>query len=252
MYLSTLRLCCYRLPLQTAMRAANATLSCLLCRILLPWYQLIRLQQPHRVRAYVCPVQMLIKDSRVTAVHMTGSEATYNRIMWGDASPGTGKRLLDKPFTAELGCITPFIVVPSNTRWSKDELAYHAMHACQGMVMNAGHNCNGTEIVVTAKGWPQREEFVQAVREFLGACHQRWVWYPQSKVRSLFEDCKQAVVTVASALLRSAHWCPASHTAIACACEQQYRTQPQNRASYHEGCQSRYTVNDLACMFVLV
>lgn len=136
----------------------------------------------------------MVNDTRVTAVHMTGSEATYNRIMWGAASPSAGKRLLDKPFTAELGCITPFVVVPSAAPWTQAELEYHAMHACQGMLMNGGHNCNGTEVIVTAKGWPQRVAFVQAVRDFLDACPQRWVWYPGSKVCHIGHTCGPSLI----------------------------------------------------------
>jgi acyl-CoA reductase-like NAD-dependent aldehyde dehydrogenase len=48
-------------------------------------------------------VQRLVHDSRVAAVHMTGSTATYNAIVWGQSQPGSGRQLVTKPFEAELG-----------------------------------------------------------------------------------------------------------------------------------------------------
>jgi acyl-CoA reductase-like NAD-dependent aldehyde dehydrogenase len=114
---------------------------------------------------------------------MTGSTATYNAIVWGCDNPAQGKaRLMSKPFTAELGCVTPYIVVPSEEPWSAEELAYQAMIACTSVVLNSGHNCNATEVIVTAKGWPQREQFLEAVKRFLDGTYQRYIWYPGSQV----------------------------------------------------------------------
>ena len=127
---------------------------------------------------------MLLKDERITELHMTGALATYNAMMWGNGAPGVGKPLVEKPFTAELGCVTPAIIVPTHKKWSKRELDAAAMNVVAGIVCNTGHSCNATEIVVTARKWPQRGAFLNAVRDVLNACHQRWPWYPGSRVRS--------------------------------------------------------------------
>ena len=116
---------------------------------------------------------------------MTGSTATYNAIVWGPDGPTSGKApLVTKPFTAELGCVTPYIVIPTSTPWTAAELRYQAQNACMSMIANSGHNCNGTEIIVTAKHWPQRDAFVAAVREYLQETSQRYIWYPGSAVCS--------------------------------------------------------------------
>lgn len=125
---------------------------------------------------------MIIGDERVTALHMTGSMTTYNAIVWGLEGPSSGTRLVTKPFEAELGCVTPYIVVPSTQKWSQQELAYQAMSAVASMVLNSGHNCNGTEVIVTARGWKQRDAFLAAVRHYLAQSYQRWTWYPGSQV----------------------------------------------------------------------
>jgi len=127
-------------------------------------------------------MQKLVVDDRVTAVHMTGSTATYNAIVWGPGGPGGGKQLVTKPFEAELGCVTPYIIVPSKKRWSTAELRYHAQMAISSKVMNSGHNCHSTELIVTCASWPQRQEFVDALKWALDSISQRWPWYPGSQV----------------------------------------------------------------------
>ena len=74
----------------------------------------------------------------------------------------TGQPPLNKAITAELGCVTPYLVVPG--KWSPRAIKYYADECVAGMMNNAGHNCTKLEILVTAKGWPQREAFVAAVR----------------------------------------------------------------------------------------
>ena len=126
--------------------------------------------------------QAIIHDARVTHLHMTGSTATYNAIVWGPGGPAGGQRQVSKPFTAELGCVTPYIIVPSAKPWSQRELEYQAAAAVSGLWLNSGHNCNGTEVLVTAADWPQRGAFVAAVRALLDRSYQRFAWYPGSKV----------------------------------------------------------------------
>ena len=60
--------------------------------------------------------------------------------------------LLDKPFTAELGNLTPIVVVPG--RWSERELDFHAEHIATMLTNNAGFNCTASRVIVTAAGWP--------------------------------------------------------------------------------------------------
>ena len=127
-------------------------------------------------------LQKLIADDRVTALHMTGSTATYNAIVWGPGGPGSGPQLVMKPFEAELGCVSPHIIVPGARRWSRAELRYHAQMAICSTVMNSGHNCLSTEIIVTCGTWPQRGEFVDALKWALDSISQRWPWYPGSQV----------------------------------------------------------------------
>ncbi len=64
--------------------------------------------------------------------------------------------------TAELGCVTPYIVCPG--QWSQADLDYHAGTVVAGMTHNAGHNCLKAEVLLLDKDWPQREAFLTALR----------------------------------------------------------------------------------------
>ena len=74
----------------------------------------------------------------------------------------TGTPALTKPVAAELGCVTPCIVVPG--RWTQRDLEYHADNIVSAKSHNCGHNCLAAEVIITAKDWPQREAFLDALR----------------------------------------------------------------------------------------
>lgn len=76
-----------------------------------------------------------------------------------------GEPKLQKPIGAELGCVTPYVIVGGD--WTQEELEYHAKQVVSGATQNAGHNCLTTEIVMTCKDWPQREAFMNALRKVL-------------------------------------------------------------------------------------
>jgi hypothetical protein len=63
----------------------------------------------------------------VSTVHMTGSDRTYDALVFGSGTEGVqrkaaGTPLLTKPVTAELGNISPVIVVPGPWRQSDLQL----------------------------------------------------------------------------------------------------------------------------------
>ncbi len=52
--------------------------------------------------------------------------------------PQAGLPPLNKPVDAELGCVTPYIVVPG--AWTDADLEYHAGTVADGLTHNAGAN----------------------------------------------------------------------------------------------------------------
>ena len=133
----------------------------------------------------------LTRHDGIDHVHITGAEATFDAIMWGarsDASPQAraaasrrkrdGRPLLRKPITAELGGVSPIIVVPG--RWTDADLRYQAEHVVTMRLQNAGHNCIAGQVVLLSRDWPQRDAFLAALREAYAKAPERPVWYPGS------------------------------------------------------------------------
>ncbi|DBB03304.1 hypothetical protein WJX82_011741 [Trebouxia sp. C0006] len=130
----------------------------------------------------------LCNHPAVHSIHLTGSEATYDAIVWGPGKPKTGQPQQSREVTAELGCITPYIVCPGH--WSLADLEYHAGTVVAGMTHNAGHNCLKAEVLLLDKDWPQREAFLTALRKALDEEQQRVAYYPNSD--SKFQRFKKA------------------------------------------------------------
>lgn len=96
---------------------------------------------------------------------------------------------LRKRVDAELGCVTPYIIVPG--AWTPADLDYYADEIVAGLVHNAGHNCLKPELLVTAAGWPLRGALVEAVR-----CGPHCAGLPAEKVSS---PCSGAIAFAAQA-----------------------------------------------------
>jgi hypothetical protein len=120
-------------------------------------------------------------------VHLTGSEETYNRIVWGPPGPERDARkrenrpVLAKPVTAELGGVAPVIVVPGP--YSAKELAYQAEDVASGLTFNASFDCNANRVVVLPRGWSRREEFLSRLQEAFGRAADRLAYYPGARER---------------------------------------------------------------------
>lgn len=123
----------------------------------------------------------LIDHDDIDAVHMTGSEATHDAIVWGVGEDAATRRAagtprLSKPITSELGGVSPVIVVPG--RWSRRDLEFQARHVATMRLHNSGSNCVAGQVVVVSEDWPQKDEFLAAVRRALADAPARRAWYP--------------------------------------------------------------------------
>ena len=67
----------------------------------------------------------LCNHSRVKSIHITGSDKTYDAIVWGVGDEAkqrkeTRNMVNMRPVSAELGCVTPVFIVPGE--WSKSDM----------------------------------------------------------------------------------------------------------------------------------
>lgn len=116
----------------------------------------------------------LCAHESVDAVHITGSEQSFRAV----AGPEAVRR---KVLTAELGSVTPVMVVPG--RWSSRQVRFQAGQLAGILAVNGGFNCNTPKVLVTAKGWRHRQQFLDELRAAFAAMPARKDWYPGSAER---------------------------------------------------------------------
>jgi hypothetical protein len=117
----------------------------------------------------------------IDAIHLTGSDRTYEAIVFGTDDGAEERRrrgtpLLDKPVTAELGSVTPVIVVPGP--WTPADLAFHGDNIASMLVQNAGFNCIAARVIVQHRAWSRREALNDAIRDSLRRAEPREAYYP--------------------------------------------------------------------------
>ena len=133
----------------------------------------------------------------VDDVHVTGSAAAHDAIVWGEPGADRDERrrenepLLDKPITSELGNVSPWIIVPG--RYSAMQLQSQAVNVAASIVNNAGFNCVSTRVLVTWKHWLQREDFLSRLQAILSRLPRRVAYYPGAVERfERFTGCQLA------------------------------------------------------------
>ena len=122
--------------------------------------------------------------SGITNMHLTGSDKTYENIVYGSTlnEKDKGKKTLSKknkkPFTTELGNVTPFIIHPG--KWSTSEIKYQARKIVTAKLNNNGFNCIEAQVIVLPKNWKQSQQLVEAIKKQLATEKDRLAYYPNS------------------------------------------------------------------------
>lgn len=126
--------------------------------------------------------EYLVNHPGVDEVHVTGSINTYERLMWGPPGPqqearkASGQPLLLKPLTAELGNVSPVLIVPGP--YSERELQFQAEDIAGAIICNGSYNCAAVRMIVTPRGWSRRPEFLQRLEQRLKEARVRRAYYP--------------------------------------------------------------------------
>ncbi len=123
----------------------------------------------------------LVRHPQVDEVHLTGSDKTFEAVVFGPGPDGASRKaagtpVLGKPVTGELGNVSPVIVVPG--RWSRGDLEYQARHIATMLVNNAGFNCVTPRVLITAAQWPQRQALLDELARVLDQMPMRYAYYP--------------------------------------------------------------------------
>lgn len=118
-----------------------------------------RIMQPliaHRVLSFCDSDQgrALTVDPRLTKIYFTGGTGTAEAIM----------SATDTPLISECGGNNPCIIVPGVRPWTKKEIEHQAVQIATMSKLNGGAVCGRIQTLVTSKHWPQRDEFLDALR----------------------------------------------------------------------------------------
>jgi acyl-CoA reductase-like NAD-dependent aldehyde dehydrogenase len=122
----------------------------------------------------------------VDEIHMTGSDKTFEAIVYGTGDEGARRKAADdrritKPVSAELGNVSPVIVVPGP--WSEKDLAFQGDNIATMLTNNAGFNCIAARVIVQHRAWIRRTDLLDAVRGSLRRAAPRDPYYPGARER---------------------------------------------------------------------
>lgn len=161
----------------------NAYLEPLLAEVLQP---LVQRGFLHIVTGDVAESAYLCAHPEVDVIHLTGSDKTFEAIVFGPGAEGERRKseqrpLLDKPITAELGNVTPIIIVPG--AWRARDIREQALHLATWLVLNAGCNCISERVIVQQREWPQRAALLHAMGEILARTPTHCAYYPGASAR---------------------------------------------------------------------
>jgi acyl-CoA reductase-like NAD-dependent aldehyde dehydrogenase len=130
--------------------------------------------------------EYLCKHPGIEEIHITGSDKTFDAIVFGTGPEGAirkaeGKPVLTKPITGELGNVSPIIIVPGP--WQPGEVTYHAEQIVSTLTTNAGFNCNATRVIIQHASWEQRGQLLQQIRTLMSSTPTRNAYYPGASER---------------------------------------------------------------------
>jgi len=129
----------------------------------------------------------LVAHPAIDELHITGSAETHDRIVWGRAGSERAERkkqgtpLFAKPVSSELGNISPVLLVPG--KYSDAELTTMARGLAGMVVQNASFNCNAAKMLITPKGFAQREALLTRLKAELAQIAPRNAYYPGAETR---------------------------------------------------------------------
>ena len=128
----------------------------------------------------------LVQHPLVDEIHMTGSDRTFESIVFGPGEDGAQRKAarapqITKPISAELGNISPIIVVPGP--WKESDIKAQAARLGSWLSINAGCNCVTPRIIINWEQWDQREKLNTALGDFLAQVQTRKAYYPGTSER---------------------------------------------------------------------
>ncbi|NOX86936.1 MAG: aldehyde dehydrogenase [Chlorobi bacterium] len=106
--------------------------------------------------------EYLTRHPGIETIHVTGSEKTFNAIVFGTGPEGEKRKKENRPvmdpgktITGELGNVGPLIVVPGP--WHKSDIRFQAENIVTAKVHNGGYNCVAAQVLFCLKNGISRK-----------------------------------------------------------------------------------------------
>ena len=128
----------------------------------------------------------LCEHPGIEEIHITGSGASHDAIVWGTGSDGQARKATGVPrnarrVTSELGAVCPTIVVPGP--WTDADIAFQAEHIASQKLHNSGFNCIACQMLVVSSGWDRTDAFLKKIDATIASAPPRGLYYPGAAQR---------------------------------------------------------------------
>jgi acyl-CoA reductase-like NAD-dependent aldehyde dehydrogenase len=130
--------------------------------------------------------EYIVTHPSVDEIHMTGSDKTFEAIVFGSGPQGKENKRNRKPqfnkkVTGELGNVTPVIVVPGP--WNNKDIDQQAENIFAYMVVNNGYTCVANRLLIQSDSWPATQTIYTKIRQFFQDFIPEKAYYPGSERR---------------------------------------------------------------------
>ena len=116
--------------------------------------------------------KQLCNHPLVDEIHITGSDRTFNAIVAGGVT---------KPITAELGNVSPTIVVPGP--WTDADFRFQAEQIVTQKLHNDGFNCIASQVLVLPRDWDGTPKLIAQIEAVMREVLDRPAYYPGASER---------------------------------------------------------------------
>ncbi|MFQ5660986.1 MAG: aldehyde dehydrogenase [Gammaproteobacteria bacterium] len=155
--------------------------------------------------------EYLTRHEQIDEIHITGSDKTHDAIVWGPPGPERAERMarnnpvINKTISSELGNVSPVIIVSGP--YTDKELRFQAEDLAGSFGCNASFLCCAPVMIVTYKGWEQRDKFLGYLEEQLASLETKKAYYPGARERwKTITDSHSNVSTFGSVTTDSTPW----------------------------------------------
>lgn len=130
--------------------------------------------------------KLLCAHDLVEEIHITGSDKTHDRIVFGEGPDAQERKrrndpLLHKPITSELGNVSPTIVVPGE--WSAADFRFQAEQIATQKMHNGGFNCIASQVLILPQSWDGTPKLLAQIEAVMREIADRPAYYPGAASR---------------------------------------------------------------------